>query len=63
MQTDEAQAMDTEAQMKAAAAAEAGGSAGEGGSAGADGEPEELVPAEVSADLLKQMEEMVGGWR
>lgn len=45
--------MDTEAQMKAAQAEEAGGVG--------VGEPEEQVPAEVDPELLKQMEEMVGG--
>lgn len=58
LQTDEAAAVDTEAQMKAAAAEEAGGS---GQPAGGGSQAEELVPAEVNADLLKQMEEMVGG--
>ena len=55
--------------MKAARAEEAGaGDSGSGGGGGGGGEPgtsgsqaEELVPAEVNAELLKQMEEMVGG--
>ena len=51
--------MDTEAQMKAARAEEAGGSR-PGSAGGGAGEAEELVPAEVSPELLKQMEEMVG---
>jgi hypothetical protein len=55
LQTNEAEAVDTEAQMKAAAAEEAGGCGG--GSAA----PEELVPAEVNGELLAQMEAMVGG--
>ncbi|KAL4429552.1 hypothetical protein ABPG77_008601 [Micractinium sp. CCAP 211/92] len=48
--TDEAEAVDTEAQMKAVQAEEAGG--------GGAGEPEEQAPAEVDPELLKQMEEM-----
>lgn len=52
--------MDTEGQMKAAAAAEAGDA--RPGSSGGGGEPEEMVPAGVHADTLKQMEEMVS-WR
>lgn len=59
VQTNEGEAVDTEAQMKAARAEEAGGS-GEGQGGGSD-EPVELVPAEVDGELLKQMEEMVGG--
>ena len=59
-QTDEAEAMDTEAEMKAAQAEEQGGAGSRPGSAGGAGEAEELVPAEVDAALLKQMEEMVG---
>jgi hypothetical protein len=55
-QTDEVEAIDSEAQMKAARAEEAGAAAGAPGSSGAA--PEELVPAEVSPELLKQMEEM-----
>ncbi|KAI3435819.1 hypothetical protein D9Q98_001877 [Chlorella vulgaris] len=50
--TNEAEAVDTEAQMKAAAVEEAGGCGG--GSAA----PEELVPAEVNGELLAQMEAM-----
>lgn len=42
--------------MKAARAEEVEAGAGEGG-----GEAEELVPAEVDAELLQQMEGMVGG--
>lgn len=63
-QTNEAEAMDTEAQMKAAQAEEQGGAGGSRpGSVGGSGEAEEMVPAEVDAALLKQMEEMVGaGW-
>lgn len=45
--------MDTEAQMRAARAEEAG----EG--AGGEGEPEELVPAEVSPEMLATLAEMV----
>lgn len=57
--TNEAEAMDTEAQMKAAQAEEQGGAGGSRpGSVGGSGEAEEMVPAEVDAALLKQMEEM-----
>lgn len=56
-QTHDAQAVDTEAQM-AAARAEEGIAAPSDASVGA---AEERVPAEVNAELLKQMEEMVGG--
>jgi hypothetical protein len=61
-QTSEVQAVDTEVEMKAARL-EAG--AEQGPAVANASQPEELVPAEVSQDLLKQMEEMVrpGGGR
>jgi hypothetical protein len=60
-QTGTGDVVDTEAQMKAAAADEAGSSAEQGGGEAAAA-AEEMVPAEVDAGLLQQLEEMVGGF-
>ena len=54
-----AEVIDSEAQMKAAAAAEAGVAGGSGSQQ--EAEAVEMVPAEVDGELLKSLEDMVGG--